>query len=87
MEPQELAVSERVVWDVASATDSDPSELPPLYGSIDPDALDALVGRMAAGEIRFEYAGHDVSVRDDGSIDLVERQDNSGDAGVAASSD
>ena len=87
MEPGELAVSERVVWDVASATDSDPTELPPLYGWIDPDALDALVERMSAGEVRFEYAGHDVSVRDDESIDVVELSGGSGTTGVAASDD
>jgi hypothetical protein len=61
-------VSERVVWRVAAAADSDPSVLPPLYDYIEPDALDALVSNMADGEVAFTYAGYDVTVDSDGTV-------------------
>ncbi|WP_418282685.1 HalOD1 output domain-containing protein [Halorubrum sp. DTA98] len=63
-------VSERVVRKVATATDSDSLELPPLYGSIDPDALDRLVAQLSDGEITFTYADHEVVVSGDGTVDL-----------------
>lgn len=73
------SASRRVVREVAEATDSDPSDLPPLYEVVDPDALDGLFRpRTAASEttdtgvagsgpvVRFSYAGREVSVRRDG---------------------
>ena len=64
-------VSQTVVLAVAEATGDDPLELPPLYDTIDPDALNKLfdsstggaVGR--SGRVEFAYAGCDVSVRAD----------------------
>ena len=62
-----------VVEVVATAADSDPTALAPLYGSLDPDGLDELV--RSAGErpgdglvVSFSYAGHEVTVRSDGSV-------------------
>ena len=63
-----------VVNAVASATKSDPIDLPPLYDAIEPDALDALfadTGRFASsrsGSVAFEYAGCLVTVSGDGSV-------------------
>ncbi|MFW5911103.1 MAG: HalOD1 output domain-containing protein [Halolamina sp.] len=61
-------VSERVIRRVAAANDADPLALPPLYDTIDPDALDDLVEGMAAGTVAFSYADCAVTVSDDGSI-------------------
>jgi len=62
-----------VVEVVATAADSDPTALAPLYGSLDPDGLDELV--RSAGErpgdglvVSFSYAGYEVTVRSDGSV-------------------
>jgi hypothetical protein len=63
-------VSVRVIEQVADATDSDPSELPPLYNDIDPDALNALVKHMTHGEISFTYAGQEITVASSGHIRL-----------------
>jgi len=70
------SASSRVVLAVAEATGTDPADLPPLYEVIDPDALDAVFrsgvdGNQGNGEweddreLRFSYAGREVSVRSD----------------------
>lgn len=64
--------SEAVVAAVAIATDSDPLSLPPLYETIDPDALDSLSGGGGRGiVVSFRFAGYDVIV-DGGTVLLVE---------------
>lgn len=67
------SVSERVIEKVATASSTDPMELPALWDAIEPDALDKLVGGMADGEVSFAYAGFEVTVTSDGTIDLRER--------------
>lgn len=63
-------VSSTVVMAVADATDTSPFELPPLYDSIDPDALDELFqssgdGRSRSGiHVTFTMAGCTVTVAD-----------------------
>jgi len=64
--------SSRVIRAVAEETETDPADLPPLYGVIDPDALDAVFdGRHETGsdsddrELRLSYAGREISVRSD----------------------
>lgn len=66
-----------VVTAVATATETDPLELPPLYSVIDPDALEDVVhstARERPGDdtiVTFEYAGHAVTVNGHGTV-LVE---------------
>lgn len=66
-------VAERIVQAVADSTDDDALELPPLYDTIDPEALDALVTRISDGEVSFNYAGQRVTVQSDGTV-VVEGQ-------------
>lgn len=54
--------SEALVIEIAEQTDEEPTALPPLYETIDPDALDALVQRTESANVTFEYAGHEVTV-------------------------
>lgn len=74
--PTETPISERVVDEVAAATDSDPIDLEPLYTRVDPDALDALFSNGAGttvrhqGEITFPMAGCDVTVGADGTVEV-----------------
>ncbi|WP_276281813.1 HalOD1 output domain-containing protein [Halorussus caseinilyticus] len=55
------APSEAVVRTVAEARDCEPTDLPPLNGTIDPDALDDLFddtmsgGRREGGHAVFDY--------------------------------
>ena len=39
----------------------------PLYDSIDPDALDRLVGATLNVQVAFEYEGHHVTLHSNGS--------------------
>ncbi|WP_247731426.1 HalOD1 output domain-containing protein [Halovivax limisalsi] len=64
-------VSERVIEEVAAATDADPLEMTPLYDVLDPDALDALFSTgtgQTNGELRFTMAGCEVVVHGDGEV-------------------
>lgn len=73
-ESQQL--SERVVQAVAAADDVDPLELPPLFGAIDPDALDTLfetsigADSPSDGEVQFGYHGYSITVTADGDVTL-----------------
>ena len=66
--------STAVVETVAVTGGTDPGDMPPLYSSIDSDALDSLfvpnAGSRSTGaaEVSFSYAGHDVLVRTDGVV-------------------
>ena len=73
MVTREPPVSERVVQQVAARSGTDPMELPRLYDAIDPDALDAVLADLPAGEVRFRYAGYTVSVENGGDVRLDER--------------
>lgn len=56
--------SEIVTRAVAGATDRDVLAIEPLYGAIDPDVLDAVVGESArsTASLSFRYGGCDVYV-------------------------
>ncbi|SFS11522.1 hypothetical protein SAMN05216559_3885 [Halomicrobium zhouii] len=72
------SASQAVVAAVAAETGSDPMTLEPLYGVLDPDALDALVAgdgpTTTAPPVRveFTYAGCAVSVTGSGAVDVTE---------------
>lgn len=66
--------SRAVVEAVAIAANAEPTALDPLYDSVDPDALDALVRPGGIGSedgdvtVEFELAGHDVRVHSAGVV-------------------
>jgi len=64
--------SAAVVEAVAAAEGWEPAEVPePLYESIDPDALEALVASVDDGRISFDYMGYEVTVDADGAVTLA----------------
>lgn len=71
---QQSSVSAAVVSAVAALTDTEPTSMEPLYGTIDADALDTLfeptVGEEKRGpeRITFTYQGCDVVVSGDGTV-------------------
>lgn len=67
-------VVEAVARAVAERVGVAPIELPPLYESVDPDLLVALVESDAPTKrtVTFEYAGHKVVVESDGTIHISE---------------
>jgi hypothetical protein len=66
--------SAAIVDAIAEATERDPTALPPLYRSVDSDALDTLLTRgMQRGEhvhVSFTYDGVRVSVGSDGNLSI-----------------
>lgn len=68
------APSEAIVTAVAEREDVAVTEVPPLYHTIEPDALDQLFDRRRPGEVTFEYAGYEVTVRGPDRISIRERR-------------
>lgn len=66
----------RIVAAVSDAIDADPTSIPPLYDTVDPEALDRLLDAETAIEVVFEYEGHAVEITGDGTVtvDGVERE-------------
>ena len=68
-------ISRQVIDAVADVKGVDPLELPPLYDTVDPDALDSLFGGAGSGaaitELRLEIAGCEVLVRGSGDVVVV----------------
>ena len=65
-----------VIETIAVASDRKPTDIEPLYDTLDPDALDTLIRSSrndSVGEgtsVRFEFAGHDVTVQSDGTVSV-----------------
>lgn len=72
-----VTVSERVINKVAAATDTDPTELEPLYNILDPDCLDSIFGSahpksaQAGGQVVFMMAGCEIVVRHDDTVEVT----------------
>ena len=69
-------ISIAVVTAIATRRDVEPTELPPLYESIDPDALDALfaptrTGGPRRGRLEFTYDGHEIVVECGSSLEIT----------------
>lgn len=75
--------SEQVVLAVAAETDTDPLDLPPLYETLDPDALDSVVHKSPDCTVTFQYAGCTLTVESSSNIFVDERPA----AAVAAEAD
>jgi hypothetical protein len=75
-DPGADSASEVVISAVSSASGTGPVELPPLYSTIDPEALDTLFAPTIAGRerrngaITFEFAGHVITARAGGTVEV-----------------
>jgi hypothetical protein len=67
-DPDETPATVAVVIAMEEATINSPSRLPPLFESIDPDGLEAILDRNQDAEVRFQYAGMLVVVYGTGRI-------------------
>lgn len=85
--PAAEPVSTEVVTAVADAKGVEPTELPPLYYAVDPDALDQLFpshrGQGAMAEVRFTFAGCEVVVDGDEGVSVI-RTDATSERGLGA---
>jgi hypothetical protein len=75
--PLRDSVLEAVVQHVGERTGRRPTDLPPLYESVDPTVLEAIVASARQNEtplsVRFAYAGHAVTVDQGGVVDCTPR--------------
>jgi hypothetical protein len=62
------SLSMTVIDAVSAVSNAEPAELPPLYESIDPDALDSLFTAQTEGRVFFEFAGLPVTVHATGEV-------------------
>lgn len=61
-------LSEQILTQIAEKRDTDVLELPPLYNTIDPEELDAVVQHLDDGHISFTYADCEVTISSEGEI-------------------
>lgn len=68
----ETTVSTKVVQRVSTSTDQEVTELPPLYETIDPEALDSVFNSAVMDEssleVRFMYSGYEVIITGSGTV-------------------
>ena len=62
--------SVRAVRAIAAYSNQEPHRLPPLAQSVDPDALDRLVGSLVEGSVSFVHAGHQIRLAADGDVSV-----------------
>ena len=67
-------VSTKVVQQVAAVTGQEVAQLQPLYDTIDPEALDAIMNSGAADTpspiIQFTYSGYRITVDESGEVSV-----------------
>lgn len=79
--PSSRTVTKTIITAIGEVTNTDPVELPPLGSAIDPNALNELFPRNAAGDPRiegyvtFEFAGCVVLVDQDDRVVVLPRTD------------
>jgi len=82
-DPASESAWEAVVATVAAVAETPPLELPPLYGAMDPDVLEALVapaGDEGGGNeayVSATFDGYGVTVYDDGIVTVQPLSDDS----------
>jgi hypothetical protein len=62
--------SEAVVRALAAEMDRAAGEIPTLYESVDPDALDVLFRDRRGGRVEFEHVGYRITVCSEGEVRL-----------------
>lgn len=73
---KDRSLSTAVIEAVSERAGEAPSGLPPLYETVDPDALDCLFEPVSTGiprqggVVEFPYAGYRVRISSDGGIDI-----------------
>lgn len=71
-ETRSRPVPERIVTAVADAMDVEPTDLTPLYDTIDPDSLAAVLASESVDRVDFSYHGFDVTAHSDGRVELAD---------------
>ncbi|NIC00981.1 HalOD1 output domain-containing protein [Halobacterium sp. R2-5] len=64
--------SEQIVTKIAEENNAGVTALPPLYDTIDPEKLDALIQSLEDGSISFTYAGYEVTVTSEKEVTIAD---------------
>ena len=66
-------VVHRIVTEIATREGTDPTEMEPIAGAIDVDALEALFDGPPtfSGHVSFTYSGYEVTVAADGGVTVA----------------
>ncbi|ADQ69371.1 hypothetical protein C499_12400 [Halogeometricum borinquense DSM 11551] len=72
---QSELISTNIVLTIAAIEETEPTELPPLATTIDPDALDNLFTEDSSGHVTFSYTGYEITIHNDGSLEIVPSAD------------
>lgn len=70
VDPDAEDPSNTVVLTIAAYSNRTIDDFPPLFSSVDPDALDAIVDSMDEGHVSFSHAGHVVTVTSEGTVSI-----------------
>lgn len=70
--PEDTSASEAVLDAVSEIRDDPLVDCPPLYESVDPDALDSLFADRGSGTVTFQYADCIVTVEANGRVSVEE---------------
>lgn len=65
-------VASELLAQVAALDGCDETELPLLHDTLDVDALEALIDSCGTVDVRFVYAGYQVRVTGDGTVEVSE---------------
>ncbi|WP_232686521.1 HalOD1 output domain-containing protein [Halobacterium zhouii] len=74
-------VSQHVVEKVSEVTDTDPTDLEPLFNTVDPDSLNTLFSDIQSasprdeGHVAFPIAGCQVTIWADGRVEVEENDE------------
>lgn len=68
-----MTLVHRIVEEVADREGTPPTDLPPLYDRVDPDALEMIVESADSDALTIEFTYDDciVSVDGDGRVDVI----------------
>lgn len=71
--PTDVSVATRIVRRILDAEigDTEAALLPPLYRSVDPNALDAVIESSATASVTFTYADRTVSGDTNGTVSVA----------------
>jgi len=73
---QDEAPSTAIVRVLSTISNTRPEQLPPLYDSIDPDALDILFSnKQSNGAVKFCHSGFRIRITSNGEIHIAPVED------------
>lgn len=70
--PRSAPPTHAVAAAIAAREGVDPTDLPPLHGSIDTEAMDAVLRSAAGARLAFTHLGYEVTVTGDGDVSVVD---------------